>query len=126
MDASEVLFPPLDSPQQLSEYAATYYSDELDADYRISLKGNALRAGKPMLIVPFGQDQPDNARSCVRFGVGRTLSPARYTVSRVISELSELFNNSTYREQAAKVGQQVREENGTKTACDAIEQVLLR
>lgn len=34
--------PPLDSPQQLSEYAGTYYSDELDADYIISLKGNNL------------------------------------------------------------------------------------
>jgi hypothetical protein len=33
VDASEVLFPPLDSPQQSSEYAATYYSDELDAVY---------------------------------------------------------------------------------------------
>ncbi|MGC2238398.1 MAG: serine hydrolase [Pyrinomonadaceae bacterium] len=34
--------PPLDSPQQLSEYAGTYYSDEFDADYKISLKGNNL------------------------------------------------------------------------------------
>ena len=34
--------PPLDSPQQLSEYAGTYYSDEFNADYKISLKGNNL------------------------------------------------------------------------------------
>jgi hypothetical protein len=34
--------PPLDSPQQLSEYAGSYYSDEFDADYKISLKGNNL------------------------------------------------------------------------------------
>jgi hypothetical protein len=34
--------PPFDSPQQLSEYAGTYYSDELDADYKISLQGNNL------------------------------------------------------------------------------------
>ena len=92
----------------------------------IGTTGQALRAGQPMLIVPSGQDQPDNARRCVRLGVGRTLSPARFTVPRVVSELSELLDNPTYREQAAKVGQQVREENGTKRACDAIEQVLLR
>jgi hypothetical protein len=42
VDASEVLFPPLDSPQQLSEYAATYYSDELEADYKLTLEGNSL------------------------------------------------------------------------------------
>jgi hypothetical protein len=34
--------PPLDSPQQLPEYAGTYYSDEFDADYKISLKGSNL------------------------------------------------------------------------------------
>jgi CubicO group peptidase (beta-lactamase class C family) len=34
--------PPFDSPQQLSEYAGTYYSDEFDADYKILLKGNNL------------------------------------------------------------------------------------
>ncbi len=92
----------------------------------IGTTGQALRAGRPMLIVPFGQDQPDNARRCVRLGIGRTLSPARFTAARVVSELSELLNNPTYQEQAAKVGQQVREENGTKRACDAIEQLLHR
>jgi CubicO group peptidase (beta-lactamase class C family) len=32
--------PPFDSPQQLSEYAGTYYSDEFNTDYKISPKGN--------------------------------------------------------------------------------------
>ena len=34
--------PPFDSPQKLSKYGGTYYSDELNADYEISLKGNNL------------------------------------------------------------------------------------
>ncbi len=34
--------PPVDSPEKLSEYAGTYYSDEFNADYKISLKGNNL------------------------------------------------------------------------------------
>lgn len=90
----------------------------------IGTTGQALRAGQPMLVVPFGQDQPDNARRCVRLGVGRTLSRSGFTVHRVVSELSELLNNPAYREQAAKVGQRVRDEDGSKTACDAIEEVL--
>jgi rhamnosyltransferase subunit B len=92
----------------------------------IGTTGQALRAGQPMLIVPFGHDQPDNARRCVRLGVGRTLSPVRFTVPCVVSELSELLNNSTYHERAAKVGRRVAEENGAKTACDTLEQVLHR
>jgi rhamnosyltransferase subunit B len=92
----------------------------------IGTTGQALRAGRPMLVVPFGQDQPDNARRCVGLGVGRMLSPSRFTVSRVVDELSELLNNPTYREQAENAAQQVRAEDGTKAACDAIEQVLHR
>lgn len=90
----------------------------------IGTTGQALRAGRPMLIIPYGQDQPDNARRCVRLGVGRMLSPARFTVSRAASELSELLDNPAYRVQAAKAGEQVRGEKGTETACDAIERVL--
>ena len=92
----------------------------------IGTTGQALRAGRPMLIVPFGQDQPDNARRCVRLGVGRMLSPARFTTHRVVSELFQLLSDPTYRKQAEKVGQQVEEEKGTKRASDAIEQVLRR
>jgi CubicO group peptidase (beta-lactamase class C family) len=42
--------PPFDSPQQLSEYAGTYYSEEFDADYKISLKGSnlALQIGESL------------------------------------------------------------------------------
>lgn len=92
----------------------------------IGTTGQALRAGRPMLIVPFGQDQPDNARRCGRLGVARTLRYAHFTTPRVVSELSQLLNDPTYLEQAKKVGKEVEEENGTKRACDAIEQVLRR
>lgn len=34
--------PPFDSPEQLAEYAGTYYSDEFDADYKLTLEGNSL------------------------------------------------------------------------------------
>ena len=34
--------PPLDSVQQLAEYAGTYYSDEFDADCKLTLQGNNL------------------------------------------------------------------------------------
>lgn len=34
--------PPFDSPQQLAEYAGTYYGEEFDANYRLILKDNKL------------------------------------------------------------------------------------
>ena len=42
--------PPFDSPEKLSEHTGTYYNDELNADYKISLKGNSvsLRVGESL------------------------------------------------------------------------------
>jgi UDP:flavonoid glycosyltransferase YjiC (YdhE family) len=74
-----------------------------------------------MLIVPFGQDQPDNARRCVRLGVARTVSRHAFNVARVRSELTSLLNDPTYADRAAAVGEEVRAEQGTVVACDAIE-----
>jgi rhamnosyltransferase subunit B len=89
----------------------------------VGTTGQALRAGRPMLIVPHGQDQPDNARRCVRLGVGRTISRGRYKVARLVREL-EALSTPECRARAAEVGRIVREERGTKVACDAIERVL--
>src|SRR5918912_616184 len=52
----------------------------------IGTTGQALRAGQPMLIVPFGQDQPDNARRCVALGVARTISRQSFNATRVVRE----------------------------------------
>ena len=92
----------------------------------IGTTGQALRAGRPMLIVPFGQDQPDNARRCMQLDVGLTLPYRHYTTPRVVRELSQLLDDPTYREHAAQVGHHVEQENGTKQACDAIEEVARR
>ena len=87
----------------------------------VGTTGQALRSGRPQLIVPFGQDQPDNARRCVRLGVARTISRAAFRPDRVAAELRALFDDEGYRRRAAEVGAVVREENGTIRACDAIE-----
>jgi MGT family glycosyltransferase len=91
----------------------------------IGTTGQALRAGKPMLVVPYGQDQPDNARRCAELGVGRVLPRSRYSLSNVLDQLSELLDQPAYHNRAAEVGRRVREENGARTACDAIEEVLM-
>ncbi len=63
----------------------------------VGTTGQALRAGRPMLVVPFGQDQPDNARRCVRLGVGRTVTRPAYTASRIAREVSRLLEDPSVR-----------------------------
>ena len=81
----------------------------------------ALRAGRPMLFVPFAHDQPDNAARVVRLGIAREVSRNRYRARRVASELRELLENAAYAARSAEVGSQIQSEDGVATACDLIE-----
>jgi UDP:flavonoid glycosyltransferase YjiC (YdhE family) len=83
----------------------------------------ALRSGRPMLAVPHGHDQFDNARRVRRLGVARTLFPSEYRAQRVATELNALLTGA-YRERAAVVAETVRRERGAEAAVDAIERVL--
>jgi UDP:flavonoid glycosyltransferase YjiC (YdhE family) len=90
----------------------------------VGTTGQALRAGRPQLIVPFAYDQPDNAARVARQGAGRVLARRRYTSERVATELRSLLSESTYTERAKKLADIVHWEDGVATACDAIEQQL--
>lgn len=86
----------------------------------------SLRAGCPTLIVPYGNDQPDNAARVERLGTSRTIPRSQYTAARVAKELRELLENPQYANKAVEIGQIIRSENGMKVACDAIEHQLIK
>jgi UDP:flavonoid glycosyltransferase YjiC (YdhE family) len=80
----------------------------------------ALRAGRPMLVVPHAHDQPDNAFRAERLGVARVLDARRYTAARVERDLRTLLDEPQYRARAELVGARVAAERGTDAACEAI------
>jgi MGT family glycosyltransferase len=86
----------------------------------IGTTGQGLRAGIPMLVMPYNHDQPDNASRIVRLGVARTISCENYKAERVAKELKELLENPSYAKRAKEVGQEVRAENGAATAVNLI------
>ena len=90
----------------------------------IGTLAQALRAGRPILGVPFAHDQPDNAWRATRLGVARTIPAQRYDARRAQRELGHLLEHRPYAARADAVGQRVREEDGAASACDAIEHVL--
>jgi UDP:flavonoid glycosyltransferase YjiC (YdhE family) len=90
----------------------------------VGTTGQALKAGRPTLVVPYAHDQPDNAWRVTRLGVARTLYPKRYTAKRVERELVALLGDSAYGRRAAEVAAVVRSEDGVATACDAMARVL--
>ena len=90
----------------------------------IGTTGQALQSGRPMLIVPYGQDQPDNARRCVELGVGEMLPSQHYWFETALEKLERVLGDPSYAENARKVSLRLLQEDGTKTACDVIEGVL--
>jgi UDP:flavonoid glycosyltransferase YjiC (YdhE family) len=90
----------------------------------IGTTAQALRAGRPTLVMPYSHDQPDNAARAERLGTSRTISRKQYLASRVAKELRELLENPSYAAQAAEIGRIIQAENGVGVACDAIEKQL--
>jgi rhamnosyltransferase subunit B len=86
--------------------------------------GQALRAGRPMLVVPHGHDQPDNAFRVTNLGVARTVSPGAYRERRVAHELGILLEDHTYQRRASEIAAVVRGEGGADAAAAAIDAVL--
>lgn len=89
----------------------------------IGTTGQALRAGRPTLIVPHSHDQPDNAFRVTNLGVARTIFPRAYRAARVARELGRLLGDARYTTRAAAVAASVRAEDGAEAAAAAIARV---
>jgi rhamnosyltransferase subunit B len=86
----------------------------------------ALRAGRPQLVVPHLGDQYDNGARVVRLGCGATFSRSDYHPDRIVPALQAMLNDPTMRERAAAVGDSARPEDGAARGADLIAAMLSR
>ena len=91
----------------------------------IGTVAQTLRAGKPMLVVPWAHDQPDNAYRLARMGVARVLPRGDYVAQTAAKELNKLLTNGAYRTHAQTLAKPIQEEDGLAAACDRIEKALI-
>jgi len=91
----------------------------------IGTVGQALRAGKPQLVVPFLGDQFDNAARVARLGVGRWIGQDKYSSSRVVAELTRLLGTQDFKSRAAAVGREVDLEDGPERVARVVDDLLL-
>ncbi len=80
----------------------------------------ALRAGRPQLIVPHLGDQFDNAARLVRLGCGATLGRARYRAARIAAVLEGLLTGPLLLDTAIRLGTVASREDGAGIAADHI------
>ncbi|HLW23806.1 MAG TPA: glycosyltransferase [Steroidobacteraceae bacterium] len=86
----------------------------------IGTLGQALRAGRPQLIVPHFVDQPDNAARAARLGVARVLSPAHYRRDRVMRALGALESEPATARRVGAARAALLEEDGAAAAAGLI------
>jgi rhamnosyltransferase subunit B len=90
----------------------------------IGTLSESLQAGKPMIIMPYGHDQADNAWRTSRLGVARVVSRGRYRADVVGRELSRMLDEPMPGVAALRVSREVSRERGHERAADLIETAL--
>lgn len=74
--------------------------------------GQALRAGTPILAVPWGLDQAYNAGQLARQGLGQSIAARAYTAERATDALRALLTDGAYRQRGRRVRDQIAQEDG--------------
>jgi UDP:flavonoid glycosyltransferase YjiC (YdhE family) len=87
----------------------------------IGTTAQALRSGRPMLVVPHAHDQFDNAARVRRLGTGLVLGRNRVSGRAFERLLSRLLDGAEFTSRAAKLGRSIAGECGAAQAAEAIE-----
>jgi rhamnosyltransferase subunit B len=90
----------------------------------VGTTAQALRAGRPELVMPYAFDQPDNASRIARRGVGLTVARSRYSADRAATLVGRLLTEPRFEVKAAELARHIAGENGLERACDAVERLL--
>lgn len=89
----------------------------------IGTTAQALRAGRPVVVVPFAHDQFDNAARAVRLGVARTLRRSKVNADRLEMTLRGLLDDPGASARAEVLGSLLAAEDGAVTAARALEEL---
>ena len=89
----------------------------------VGTTAQCLRASKPMLIMPYSHDQPDNGRRMRRLKVARVIQRGNYLPVRVARKLKAMLEEPLFARRAKLVAQRLEREDGVLSACDALEEL---
>ncbi len=80
----------------------------------------ALSDGIPLLCIPLGADQPDNAQRCVDAGAGMRLDRRLLTTARLKRTIHTLLSQPSFTRRAEQMQHTLRRHNGPEEAADLI------
>ncbi len=86
----------------------------------IGTLAQAMRAGRPQLIVPVAFDQPDNARRAQALGLARVVPFYKATTKRLVENLSPLLDSANYADAASRMAAELAKTDGAACAANAL------
>jgi rhamnosyltransferase subunit B len=89
----------------------------------VGTTAQALRSGKPQIVMPWSHDQFDNAARVKRLGCGIIAQREKYTVSAATKLIKEVVDGR-YHNASAAIAKQIQSENGVEMAAAEIAAAL--
>ncbi|MDQ1081110.1 glycosyltransferase [Pseudoroseomonas cervicalis] len=86
----------------------------------------SLAAGVPLLLLPMGADQPDNAARCVALGVAEALDPLAATQGALHQAMQRLLRSAPHRAAARRLAAGFAALPGQETALARLEALARR
>jgi UDP:flavonoid glycosyltransferase YjiC (YdhE family) len=127
-DARNIPSMPLPPEVMVAEYAP--YSELLPRAAATVHQGGvgttaqALRSGKPMIVVPWSHDQPDNAARVTNLGVARVIPRGKFRADRLARELDALLSDERTNAAARSIAIEMSSEDGVAAACAGLEAAI--
>lgn len=84
---------------------------------------DALALGLPQVVIPIAADQPPNAESCARLGVGRVIAAGQRTPAAIRAATRAVLDDPGYRQAAARVQAEMAELPGLDHAVALLERL---
>lgn len=84
----------------------------------------ALSQGLPLVVIPLGADQPQNAAQCPALGVAKVIDGAALSAAGVRGAVEEVLGQPTYREQAQHIRAEIEALPDPAQAVRLLEQLV--
>ena len=84
----------------------------------------SLSNGVPMVAIPIANDQPGVAARIAWTGAGEVVPLERLSASKLRSSIDRVLQEDSYKKNALRLQQAIKQAGGVKRACDIIEQAV--
>ena len=85
--------------------------------------GHVINHGLPMVIVPLGADQPENADRCAELGISRTLDPEELAPESVRDAVIDVLRTPSYRQNVDRLRTEFERLPGVDAAVELLERL---